>query len=411
MQPPHPRWQRTVQAIAGTQVAILIGFNFAFPFLPLFMQQIGITDRAELSLWQGAMLGASGLGMAVASPIWGVLADRFGRKPLLVRAVAAGSLLLAIQSAVTNVWQLATLRVLNGVFTGTQTAGAMLLASIVPRERTGFALGLLNTAVQLGNLAGPIVGGLAVATLGLRESFIAGGVILAVCTVITIALVEDAPVVQRERERGARGMAMDIATPFGWPGLRGVLVVATIVQIVSGSTVALIAIYMQDLARPSWLSLELTIGLALAVGALAAAVAMPFFGAYADRHDPRGLFAVSLAVIGIGLVPQALVSSAVAFITMRALIGLGLAGTTASIAVLTRAGAPVGGEGRAFGALAAAQNLGWGLGPVLGASLAAIAGIPALYLAAAVIVLILVPIALSRSLFITTYEPARPIPR
>ena len=401
----HPRWQRTVQAIAGTQVAILIGFNFSFPFLPLLIQEIGVTDRAELSLWTGAMVGASGLAMGLVSPIWGVLADRFGRKPMLVRSIAAGSILLSIQAAVTNVWQLATLRVLNGVFTGTQTAASMLIAGIVPRDRTGFALGLLNTSVQIGNLAGPIIGGIAIATIGLRESFLVGGVILAICTIVTVVMVEDVPVAPRKRGRGLRGVASDMVTPFGWTGLRGVLLVGTAVQIVSSGTVALIAIYLQDLARPSWLSLELTIGLSLAVGALAAAIAMPFLGSYADRHDPRVLFAVSLAVIGVALVPQALVSSAVVFILMRALIGLGLAGTTSSIAVLTRSAAPAGGEGRAFGALAAAQNFGWGIGPVLGASLAAIAGIPALYLGAALIVLALVPIAISRSWLARPIEP------
>ena len=401
----HPRWQRTVQAIAGTQVAILIGFNFSFPFLPLLIQQLGVTDRAELSLWTGAMVGASGLAMSLASPVWGVLADRFGRKPMLVRSIATGSILLSIQAAVQNVWQLATLRVLNGVFTGTQAAGSMLIAGIVPRDRTGFALGMLNTAVQLGNLAGPILGGIAVATIGLRESFLVGGVILGVCTIVTIALVEDVPVAPRVRGRGIGGVANDIVTPFGWSGLRGVLLVGATIQIVSSGTVALIAIYLQDLARPAFLSLELTIGLALAAGALTAAIAMPILGSWADSHDPRALLAVSLAVIGVSLIPQALVPSTVVFILMRAVVGVGLAGTTSSIAVLTRAGAPVGGEGRAFGALAAAQNLGWGLGPVLGATLAAVAGIPALYLGAALLIIALVPLALSRSWFTPAVEP------
>jgi len=405
----HPRWQRTVHAVAGTQVAILIGFSFSFPFLPLLIQELGVTDRAELSLWTGVMVGASGLAMGLFSPVWGLLADRLGRKPMLVRSIAAGSILLAIQAAVTNVWQLAALRVLNGVFTGTQTAASMLIAGIAPRERTGYALGLLNTAVQIGNLAGPIVGGIAVATLGLRESFLVGGVIIAICTIVTIALVEDVPVVPRERGRGVRGVASDIVTPFGWTRLRGVLLVGTMVQIVSSGTVALIAIYMQDLARPTWLSLELTIGLSLAVGALAAAIAMPFLGAYADRHDPRALFALSLGAIAVALIPQALASSAVVFIAMRAVIGLGLAGTTSSIAVLTRAAAPEGGEGRAFGTLAAAQNFGWGVGPILGASLAAVAGIPALYLAASLVLLLLVPFTLSRGSLIRVVEPADPV--
>jgi MFS transporter, DHA1 family, multidrug resistance protein len=402
----HPRWLRTVQIVAATQVAILIGFNFAFPFLPLLIQELGVTDRGELALWTGLAIGMSGIAMAIASPIWGLLADRLGRKAMLVRSIAAGSILLAIQAAVQSVWQLAAVRILQGAFTGTQTAGAMLLAGIVPKERTGFALGMLNTSVQIGNLAGPLLGGIAVVAIGLRASFLVGAVVLAACVVLIIALAEDVPVAPRDpATSGMRGTARDVFTPFSWPGLRGVLLIGTAAQIVASGTFALIAIYVQDLARPSWLSVELTIGLALALVALSAAVAMPILGSYADHHEPRLLLGISLALFGASLVPQALVPNALAFLAMRLVTGVGIAGVTSSIAVLTRAGAPVGGEGRAFGALAAAQNLGWGIGPILGAAFAAVAGIPALLLGGALITLALVPAALgARSWFAPSVE-------
>ena len=395
----HPRWTRTLQIVAGTQVAVLIGFNFAFPFLPLLIQQLGVTDRSDLALWTGLAVGTSGIAMAFASPVWGVLADRLGRKPMLVRSVAAGAILITIQAAVQNVAQLAVIRILQGVFTGTQTAGAMLIARSVPRERTGVALGMLNTAVQIGNLAGPILGGIAVASIGLRASFLMGGIILAICTVVTILFAEDAPVTQPTSVGGVRGVGHQIVEPFSWPGLRGVMVVGTVVQIVFSGTVALIAIYMQDLARPDWLSLELAIGLSLALAALSAAIAMPILGSWADRNEPRKLLAISLGLVGVTLVPQAIIPNAVVFLALRLMMGIGVAGTTSSIAVLTRTGAPVGGEGRAFGALAAAQNFGWGVGPLAGSALAAVAGIPELYMAAAVVTFGLVPLALRRSLF------------
>lgn len=404
----HPRWLRTVQIISLTQVAILIGFNFAFPFLPLLIEDLGITDRGELALWTGVAIGTSGIAMALISPLWGLLADRFGRKTMLVRSVAAGSILLALQSAVTNVVQLVAVRILQGAFTGTQTAASMLIAAIVPKERTGFALGLLNTGVQVGNLIGPVVGGLVVIGLGLRGSFLAGGVLLAVCTVVTIWMVEDLPVVSRPPlEHGFRGGLREMLVPFAWPGLRGVLIVGAVVQVMYAGTYALLAIYVQDLARPAWLSTELTIGLALALGALAAAVAMPILGSYADRHDARTVLIFSLASVALSLVPQALIPNAVVFLVFRLVIGVGLAGTTSSIAVLTRAGSPVGGEGRAFGTLAAAQNMGWGFGPLIGSAFAAFAGIPALYLAGALgLLLLLIPVAFSRSWFLAA--PAEP---
>src|SRR5581483_966246 len=186
-----------------------------------------------------------------------------------------------------------------------------------------------------------------------------------------------------------RATARDVVAPFRWAGLRGVLVVGPAVQIVYSATVALLAIYVQDLSRPSWLTPELAIGLALALGALAAAIAMPIAGSYADRHDARVVLVGALALFAISLVPQALVPNALVFLVFRLLSGVGMAGITSATAVLTRAGAPVGGEGRAFGALASAQNLGWGVGPILGSAFAAVAGIPALYLAGAAVTLVL----------------------
>ena len=395
----HPRWERTLYVISATQVAVLIGFSFSFPFLPLFIQELGVTDRSELALWTGLVIGLSGIAMAIVSPIWGVVADRFGRKTMLVRAVGAGAILSALQAAVTNVAQLAVIRLLQGVLTGTQTAGWMLIAGIAPKQRTGYAIGVLNTAIQVGNLAGPVIGGIAVASIGLRPAFIVGAVVLAICAIVTILYAEDVPVTRPAPTSATGGIVSDIVTPFGWPALRGVLVIGTAVQIVGSGTVALTAIYMQDLARPSWLTVELTIGLALALVALTAAIAMPILGSWADRHDARALLVVSLAVFGVSLVPQALIPNAVAYLALRLLTGLGVAGVTSAVAVLTRAAAPHGAEGRAFGALAAAQNLGWGVGPLLGSFLAAATSIPVLYLAGAAVSIALVPAAMTRALF------------
>jgi MFS transporter, DHA1 family, multidrug resistance protein len=404
----HPHWLRTVQIVSLTQVAILIGFNFVFPFIPLFIEELGVTDRAELALWSGMTIGAGGITMALLSPLWGVLADRLGRKAMLVRSVAAGSIVIALAAAVTNVWQLLAVRMVQGAFTGTQTAGAMLIAGIAPKERTGFALGLLNTAVQVGNLIGPVLGGFVVLAIGLRSSFLIGAAVLAVCTVITIALVDDASVAAPAPAwSGLRAGARDMLAPFAWPGLRGVLVVGALIQIVYSGTAALIALYVQDLPRPDWLSAEIAIGLSLALGALAAAVAMPILGTYADRHDARTVLVASLGLLALALIPQAIVQNAVVFLALRLAVGVALAGTTSAIGVLTRAGAPAGYEGRAFGTLAAAQNLGWGVGPIVGSAVAAVVGIPGLYLAGGLAMLTLVaPSALSRTWFVPVEEPA-----
>ncbi|HET8570207.1 MAG TPA: MFS transporter [Candidatus Limnocylindria bacterium] len=370
--------------MAITQVVTLIGFNFSFPFLPLFIQELGVTDRSELALWTGVVIGGSGLAMAAASPIWGLLADRFGRKAMYVRSLGAGTLVLGAQAFVVTVPQLVAVRLANGALTGSQTAAAMLLATTVPRDRTGAALGLLSAAAQVGNLVGPVLGGIVVAAIGLRSSFLIGAGLLGACAVGAALYVQEG---RAQAAAGPRLSARDVVVPFGWPGLRGVLFVGAAVHVLNSGSAGVMAIYVQDLARPAWLTLELAVGLVFAVGALAAAVSMPVLGGYADRADPRRLLAVSLSLLAVSLVPQVVVPHAVVFLIARVFMGIGLAGVITSMAVLTRAGAPLGAEGRAFGAVATVQNLGWGIGPILGSAFAAVAGIPALYIVSAALIL------------------------
>lgn len=375
-----------MRIVAITQVATLVGFNFSYPFLPLFIQELGVTDRSELTLWTGIAIGGSGLAMGLASPVWGLLADRFGPKAMYIRSLGAGTAVLGLQAFVASVPQLVAVRLANGAFTGSQSAGAMLLASIVPRESTGAALGLMNAAAQVGNLIGPLLGGLVVAAIGLRYSFLVGAGILAVCAIGAALYVREGRRARSEAQPRLR--ARDVLVPFSWPGLRGVLIVGAAVHLLNAGSAGVMAIYIQDLARPSWLTLELAVGLAFAVGALAAAVSMPLLGRRADQTDPRRLLALSLGLLAVSLVPQLIVPNTLVFLGARVLTGIALGGTITSIAVLTRMAAPLGGEGRAFGALATVQNLGWGTGPILGSAFAAVAGIPALYLASAGLILV-----------------------
>ncbi|TAJ98503.1 MAG: MFS transporter, partial [Chloroflexota bacterium] len=310
----------------------LVGFNFSFPFLPLFIQELGVTDRSELALWTGIAIGGSGLAMAVASPIWGVLADRFGRKAMVARAQFFGVVVLAAQAAVTNVGQLIAVRLANGALTGAQTANTMLIAGIAPRERTGFALGLLSTAVQTGNLIGPVLGGFAVLTFGLRGSFLLGAALLVACTLATMLFVDEGRRPRREDlPTGVRGNVRDVFVPFSWPGLRGVLIAGPMFHVTLSGSAAVMAIYIQDLVRPAWLSLELAVGLAFALSALAAGAAMPVLGSRADRRDPRRQLMASLAVIAVSLLPQVLVPNAVVFLLCRIPVGIGVAGVTSAI--------------------------------------------------------------------------------
>jgi DHA1 family multidrug resistance protein-like MFS transporter len=389
-------WERTAWIAATTQFFTLIGFGLSMPFIPLYVQALGIHDRAEVALWSGVLAGSAALSMAFMAPLWGALADRYGRKPMLVRSMLGGAVVIAAMGFVGDVWQLLFLRIIQGAVTGSQAAAAALVAGIVPASDAGFALGLIATSVQVGNTVGPAIGGITVGSLGFRGSFIVGGVMLLLGGLMSVFWIDE-PAHVRARARREASTESVLGRLFGafmWPSFRNLLILQLGTQFAYSAAVGLLPIYLQDMARPDWLSAELASGLSITATAVTAAVGMMFFGKWTDRHGPHGLLVASLAGSGIVLVIQALVPTVGLFLVLRGVLGIWLAGVTAALSVLTKLQAPPAREGAAFGAASAAQGLGWGLGPIMGSVLVAVGGIPLLYLMCGLLMAVLIVPAL-----------------
>jgi DHA1 family multidrug resistance protein-like MFS transporter len=323
------------------------------------------------------------------------LADRYGRKPMLVRSMLGGAITVGAMGFVADVWQLEALRIVQGAVTGSQAAAAALVAVATPSHQLGFALGLISTAVQVGNTFGPALGGFSVGSLGFRGSFLLGGALLLIGGLMAVFWIDE-PRGQPARHPAAAspgkhvGIWSNTLLPLAWPGFRVLLLLQLGTQFVFSAAVNLLPIYLQDMQRPDWLTAELASGLSITLTAITAAIGMPFFGPWTDRRGPHGLLKLSLAGSAVVLVVQALVPTVGLFLALRGVLGVWLAGVTATLSVLTRLSAQSGREGAAFGAASAAQGLGWGLGPILGSAVVAVGGIPALYLLAGFVMMLLV---------------------
>jgi MFS family permease len=238
----------------------------------------------------------------------------------------------------------------QGGVTGSQAAAAALVAAAAPSGQVGVALGLVSTAVQVGNAVGPAVGGLTVASLGFRGSFILGGALLLVAGLMAVVWIDEPRSARLVRPRPAGGLWAGMLAALGWPGFRSLLLLQIGTQFVFSASVGLLPLYLQDLDRPMWLSAELASGLAITLTALLAALSMPFLGAWTDRRGPYGLLSLSLVGAALVLVVQALVPTVGLILALRALFGVWLAGVTATSSVLTKLAAPPGSEGAAYGA-------------------------------------------------------------
>ncbi|MBL8966376.1 MAG: MFS transporter, partial [Spirochaetaceae bacterium] len=144
-------WKISFKALWLAEFLAITGFATSNPILPLFLRDLGVAEAASLNWWTGAINSASAIALAVFAPIWGAIADGYGRKLMLLRAMIGGTVLVGLMALAGAPWQLLVLKVLQGCVTGTVAAATVLTASIVPAAEAGYRLGLLQMAVFLGN--------------------------------------------------------------------------------------------------------------------------------------------------------------------------------------------------------------------------------------------------------------------
>ena len=167
----------------GVQLLSTAGFSLVSPFLPLYIKELGVATVGSLEFWSGMVFSMQALTMMITSPIWGVVADRYGRKPMLLRATLGGAVLITLMGFAQNAEQLVLLRTIQGAVTGVISSVNALVASSAPKEKMGSSLGLLMFARWGGIALGPVIGGILGDAFGFRESFWITGTILAIAGV------------------------------------------------------------------------------------------------------------------------------------------------------------------------------------------------------------------------------------
>ncbi len=140
-----------------------------------------------IAIWSGISLGVTPAITAVMAPAWGRVADRYGRKLMVVRSLAFFIVTMVAMAYVQQPWQVLALRTLLGFFAGYGPIAMTMAAESAPAEHMATALGWVQTAQRLGPALGPVIGGVLAQTVGLRRSFLAAAVFY-VCALALVAV-------------------------------------------------------------------------------------------------------------------------------------------------------------------------------------------------------------------------------
>ena len=191
LRPKMERWKINLYTLWMTQVLSLMGFGLVIPFIPFYLQELGVTNNVQLNFYVGLASTIPAAAMAISAPIWGIVSDRYGRKLMIMRAMVAASIILVAMGFAPSVGFFLFMRALQGVFTGTVTASMAFVSANTPENRMSFALGFMTSSNFLGYAIGPFVGGVLAEFMGFRACFIIGGAIMTLGYVLVLILVKE----------------------------------------------------------------------------------------------------------------------------------------------------------------------------------------------------------------------------
>ena len=361
---PQP-WQRNFYPILAAEVVAMIGFSISVPFLPFYIQELGITRLSEVALWVGLINSVAPISMAVASPIWGMVADRVGRKPMLVRAMLGGGLILGLMSAVANVPQLAILRIIQGTLTGTVPAATALVATSVPRERTAFALGLLQTVIYIGNTLGPFLGGILGGVFSYRAVFLTAGMLLSLAGVLVLLLVQEEFEAPPPRQRAGNPLASTARSVAGEPVLVTMLSLLMLNSLGNMVTTPILPLYVQTLV-PTAKAASTATGWVVGATAFSNALSAVWVGRWADRLGRRRVLLTCLGLAAAIHFPQMFTRHPAQLLVLRVMLGLALGGVIPVANAIIAERAPQDHQGGVYGISHGLNATGRALGPMLG---------------------------------------------
>lgn len=368
-------WKWNLAACWVAQFLCIVGFNAAFPFMPFYIRDLGVTDPDLVKVWTGIISSAGPVAMAVVSPLWGVLADRRGRKLMVERATFGGAVILTLMAFAGNVHQLFVLRLVQGTLTGVIPAFITLVASFAPASEAGFALGMMQMAVFSGSSVGPLIGGMVADRFGYRWAFIVTGALMLVAGILVFAIVREGFTPARARQ-GGTGLGAGVRTVLRSAPVLGAVVALGGIYMANQASRPLLPLLVETL-QPDPRLVNTAVGSVYGANAVASAISAAVVGRVSDKVGHRAaLVACALgaaaAYVGQALAPTTGVLVGVAFAT-----GLFSGGLTPAANAILAGTVPKEQQGAVYGLSNSVNAAGRAIGPMIGAAVATGVGLRA----------------------------------
>ncbi|WP_105152287.1 multidrug efflux MFS transporter [Streptococcus suis] len=341
-------------------------FTLVMPFISVFVEELGV-GPGQVEYYAGLAVSANAFAAALMAPIWGSLADRYGRKPMMVRAAFAMIFTMGGMAFVPNVFWLLALRVLNGVFTGYIPNATALIASQVPKEKTGYALGTLSTGAVAGNLIGPTLGGILAEMFGVHTVFLLVGLLYAIVVLLTVFYIrEDFVPIKKGEEMSVKEVFEQVKDR---QMLVGLFVTSMIIIAAAQAVVPILTLYVRYLGQTD--NLLFVAGFIISLPGMASLVTSGYLGKIGDRIGNHRLLLIALTYSLLINVFCVFAENPFQLGLLRFMYGFGTGVLLPSVNSLLTKLTPKEGISRIFSYNQLFNNLGSVVGPMMGSAVAA----------------------------------------
>ncbi len=380
-------WKRNLWVLWIGVFFTAASFSMVVPFLPLFLLQIGVHQHTEM--WSGLIFSSAFFAGAISSPFWGSVADKYGRKPMIIRAGFVLFVIYTLMAFVTNPYEILGLRILQGLLSGFIPGAIALIGTNTPKNKVGYALSLISSAAASGQIVGPILGGVIAQLVGNRFAFASAGIIVFISTFLIIFWVTEENFTP-STEKGSVKNDLNLA----WNNRPLLLVLSlTVVTSLSIMTVEpILPLYIVKLGGSSDKS-SLIAGIVFSLPGIASALFAPFWGKWADKVGFYRVLIIGFLGGGIGMLAQILFSHIWGFSIMRFVFGVFFCAVFPALNGLVVKSTADNFRGRAFGLNQTANQIGGMIGPMIGGFIGGIFPAQSVFLITGILLLLAMGLA------------------
>ncbi len=390
----HPRWKMTLAVVLLAQMLTAVGFSMIFPFLPLYVESLGSSMGISVELMAGLVFAAQGFTMMLASPLWGAVADRYGRKLMVLRAMFGGTVILGLMGVVTSGEQLVLLRAVQGLVTGTVAANNALVASVVPRHRIGVSMGALQVGLWAGVALGPLLGGAFADAYGYANAFfITAGALFIGGVLVYFGVDEQFSPVQTSAAAERPGMLAQWRHVIGAEGISLVFLLRFLAGTGRTMIVPIAPLFVAALLPLGAGNQNFIAGAVTAAASLTSTLSGVALGYLGDRIGHRRVL-IACAIGAVALyIPQAFVDRVWQLILLQGMVGFALGGLVAAPAALMAQYTEPGEEGAVYGLDNSVVAGSRAVAPLAGSMVALAFGLRGTFIATALLFVVVLVIA------------------